>query len=68
MLSTTTGLNTHGSVRRVAHTSSSRRGCQARAQQQDEQKREMPKGIDFEYEATNEVPEPDFWGGEQWEV
>jgi hypothetical protein len=44
------------------------RGCQVRAQQQDEKSREMPEGIDFQYEATNEIPEPDVWEGEQWEV
>lgn len=47
----------------------SRRGCMARAQQQqNEEKREMPQGIDFEFENTNEIPEPDLWEGEQWEV
>lgn len=41
----------------------------ARAQQQqNEEKREMPQGIDFEFENTNEIPEPDLWEGEQWEV
>jgi hypothetical protein len=43
------------------------RGCHARAQQQSE-KREIPRGIDFQFEATNEVPESDIWDGEQWEV
>jgi hypothetical protein len=28
----------------------------------------MPKGVDFEFEATDEIPEPDLWEGEQWEV
>ena len=56
-----------GPARRVVL--SSRRGCQARAeQQQKEENREMPQGVDFQYENTDEIPEPDLWEGEQWEV
>lgn len=64
----TTGM-TRGtlSVARPSLIRSSRRRLHTRAQQQDE-KREMPRGVDFEYDTSNEIPEKDIWDGEQWEV